>query len=212
MALVEPVRLEDASPEAARVLEGASKLLGRTPRSFAVMCHTPQVARWMLAFVAAIHRDGTGSVLDGRIKNLATLKTASLMGSTYSLGHNRAYGQEFGMDDERFEALQGDYRRADCFDDRDKAVLAWTEAVTQNTAQRDSKAFEDLRRHFTDAEIVELTMVICHFNGMNRFTASLQLELEAPEEVERIRATRNLPAAEIEAYVRRVSEAFGGSA
>jgi alkylhydroperoxidase family enzyme len=207
MARIEPIDIDRASPEAKAVTDGARRLLGRVPSTFGVMSHSPQVARWMLAFVASIHRDGAGSIVEGRIKNLATLKTASLNRSEYSLGHNRAYGREFGMDEETFAALESGYETSDKFDDRDKAVLAWAEAITLNTAGEDDGRFENLQKYFSDPEIVELTMTICHFNGMNRFTTALKLDLEQRDEVDRIRTTRDLPMSEIEDYARSVISA-----
>jgi alkylhydroperoxidase family enzyme len=204
---IQPVDRTTAPPEVAAILDGATTLLGRTPRSFSVMANTPMVARWMLAFVASIHRQGAGSILDGATKNLAVLKVATLMGSFYSAGHNKEYGREFGMTDEKYDALQADYMTSDLLDAREKAVLAWAEAVTANTARDNDEAFERLKAHFSDEEITELTLVICHFNGINRFTGSLKLELESSGEVGRIRSTRDLPIETVETYVRSVCDA-----
>ena len=63
-------------------------------------------------------------------------------------------GQALGLKDAEFDALQGDYRSSALFTEREKAVLAWSEAMTLNTAKRDQAVWEDLRRLFTDAEIV----------------------------------------------------------
>ena len=64
-------------------------------------------------------------------------------------------GQALGLKDEEFDALQADdYRDSPLFDDREKAVMAWAEAMTLNTAKRDNKVWDDLKKHFSDAEIV----------------------------------------------------------
>jgi alkylhydroperoxidase family enzyme len=201
MARIDPVDADQASPDARAVMDGARRLLGRVPTTFAMMSHSPKVARWMLAYFAAIHRDGAGSIVEGRFKNLATLKTASVNKSEYSLGHNRAYGQEFGMDADTFAALESGYETSDRFDDQEKAVIAWAEAITLNTAGDEDGRFEEMQKYFSDPEIVELTMTICHFNGMNRFTTALKLDLEQRDEVERIRTTRDLAVTEIEDFV-----------
>ena len=65
-------------------------------------------------------------------------------------------GQALGLKDEEFEALQGDYRASALFDRREKAVLAWSEAMTLNTAKRDDAVWGELRSLFNDAEIVEI--------------------------------------------------------
>jgi hypothetical protein len=90
-------------------------------------------------------------------------------------------GQALGLKDAEFEALQGDYRASPLFDEREKAVLAWSEAMTLNTAKRDKAVWEELRRHFSDAEIVEISLSCAMFNMINRLNDSFWTELESEE-------------------------------
>ena len=91
-------------------------------------------------------------------------------------------GQALGLKDEEFDALQGnDYRSSTLFDEREKAVLAWSEAMTLNTAKQSGPAWDDLRRLFSDAEIVEISLSCAMFNMINRLNDSFRTELE-PEE------------------------------
>lgn len=53
--------------------------------------------------------------------------------------------------------------------------------MTWNQARYDEAAFAELRRHFDDAGIVELTMVAAFRNLMNRYMDSLLIELESEE-------------------------------
>jgi len=94
-------------------------------------------------------------------------------------------GQALGLTDAEFAALQGDdYRSSPLFNEREKAVLAWAEAMTLNTAKRDQAVWEELRRLFTDAEIVEISLITAMFNMVNRLNDSFLTELE-PEEYNR---------------------------
>jgi len=93
-------------------------------------------------------------------------------------------GQALGLTDAEFAALQGDYANSTLFNEREKAVLAWAEAMTLNTAKSDDKVWNDLRRLFTDAEIVEVSMITGMFNMINRLNDSFRTELE-PEEYNR---------------------------
>jgi alkylhydroperoxidase family enzyme len=90
-------------------------------------------------------------------------------------------GQALGLKAAEFDALQGDYRASALFDEREKAVLAWSEAMTLNTAKRDDAVWNELRRYFTDAEIVEISLACAMFNMINRLNDSFRTELE-PEE------------------------------
>ena len=93
-------------------------------------------------------------------------------------------GQALGLKDDEFDALQGDYRSSALFNQREKAALAWSEAMTLNTAKRDDTAWNELRRLFTDAEIVEISLACAMFNMINRLNDSFRTELE-PEEYNR---------------------------
>jgi alkylhydroperoxidase family enzyme len=94
-------------------------------------------------------------------------------------------GQALGLKDAEFDALQGDdYRSSPLFDEKEKAVLAWSETMTLNMAKRDGAHWDDLRRLFSDAEIVEISMACALFNMINRLNDSFRTELE-PEEYNR---------------------------
>ena len=93
-------------------------------------------------------------------------------------------GQALGLTDEEFDALQADYRASARFSEREKAVLAWSEAMTLNTAKRDDAVWAELKRHFSDAEIVEVSLACAMFNMINRLNDSFRTELE-PEEYNR---------------------------
>jgi hypothetical protein len=81
-------------------------------------------------------------------------------------------------------ACAADYTESESLSERQKALLRWTEAVTRNTAEEDDEAFEAIRRHYSDAEIAELTLMSGLFNIWNRSTRALQIELEPREERE----------------------------
>ena len=93
-------------------------------------------------------------------------------------------GQALGLKEDEFAALQGDYGASALFDEREKAVLAWSEAMTLNTAKRDKGAWDEMRRLFSDAEIVEISLACSMFNMINRLNDSFWTELE-PEEYNR---------------------------
>jgi hypothetical protein len=93
-------------------------------------------------------------------------------------------GQALGLTEGELEALQGDFRASPLFDAREKAVLAWSEAMTLNTAKRDEQVWQELRALFNDAEIVEVSLACAMFNMINRLNDSFRTELE-PEEYNR---------------------------
>lgn len=118
-------------------------------------------------------------------------------------------GQALGLTKEEFDALQGEgYRTSPLFDEREKTVLAWSEAMTLNTAKRDHAVWEELRRLFSDAEIVEISMACAMFNMINRLNDSFCTELESEEYNRRQHGAVGVTASALEDYACRICAAI----
>ncbi len=96
-----------------------------------------------------------------------------------------------GITDEHVAAIgSDDYMDSPLLNPREKATVLWAEHVTRNTAKFRDDVAEEVQRHFTDAEFVELTFVISYFNMRNRYHDSLKLpndEVDIIEDVGRLR-------------------------
>ncbi len=64
--------------------------------------------------------------------------------------------------------------RSPLFDEKEKATILYAERVTRGAAAIRSGTLEDLRKHYDEGQIVELTLVICTANFTNRFNDALQ--------------------------------------
>lgn len=114
-------------------------------------------------------------------------------------------GQALGLKNEEFDALQSaDYRSSPLFSDKEKAVLAWAEAMTLNTAKRDNQVWDDLKKHFNDAEIVEISLITGMFNMINRLNDSFRTELESEEYNRRQHGAVGVTRATLEDYACRI--------
>jgi uncharacterized peroxidase-related enzyme len=202
MALLPLVTDEDASPEAQTLFKHCRVLLGRVANALRVAAHSPRVAQSLVGFMVPALRQEITGVLDIRIKTLAILKTSMLNGCTYCIGHNEALGRSIGFTDEEIEALTGDYRTAACFSPAETAAIAWAEHLTNRTYRSHPEAMPELKKHFDHAQIVELTMVSGFFNFWNRFTDSLQVELEPEHMVGRIKKSRTVDPEDYVAFMR----------
>ena len=113
-------------------------------------------------------------------------------------------GQALGLTDAKFDALQGEYATSPLFNEKEKAVLAWSEAMTLNTAKRDGAHWNELRRLFSDAEIVEISLACAMFNMINRLNDSFRTELESEEYNLRQHGAVGVTAAALEDYACRI--------
>ena len=74
---------ETAENEVASLFEAATEMLGRVPNSYRVLARSPLVAKMLLPFNAVLQREGAGSILTTKIKEIAVIKTSQLNGCKY---------------------------------------------------------------------------------------------------------------------------------
>lgn len=194
---------EEATGVARDALAGSARMLGRSSNLLRILCkHTPYLGRWFIGLVAAVRQPALGAVSDVRLRNLATVKTSMVNACKYCTTHTSVYGQALGVTDAQLEAMQTDvWKTSDLFNEREKATIAWAEAVTLNTAKSDKALWETMKRLFTDAEIVEITMASAMFNMINRLNDTFWTELETVEYNKRQgKAVKGVTLADIDAY------------
>ena len=79
------------------------------------------------------------------------------------------------MTDEQIQALTF-YEHSPLFNEQEKAVILLADRLTRGAAGMRDRALEELKKHFTEEQIVELTLVICVANFTNRFNDGLRAE------------------------------------
>ena len=79
-----------------------------------------------------------------------------------------------GVTDEQIRALTF-YQRSPLFDDREKAVILYADRVTRSATVIRDAALDDLRKYFSEDQVVELTLVVSIANFTNRFNDALRI-------------------------------------
>ena len=77
------IDIDSAEGEVARFFQGAIDMLGRVPNSYRVFARSPETAKMLLPFNAVMQREGAGSILSTRIKEMAIIKTSHVNGCAY---------------------------------------------------------------------------------------------------------------------------------
>lgn len=174
---------EEATGLASHVFATSDKFLGRTSNLVRILsAHTPYLARWFVGFITAVRQPGLGATSDARLRGLACIKTSMVNACDYCTSHTSIYGQGLGISPAQLQAMQSDaYKDGDLFDEREKAVITWAQAMTDNSAARDKKSWEDMKRLFSEPEIVEFSLACAMFNMINRLNDSFWTELEPTE-------------------------------
>ncbi|HWF55587.1 MAG TPA: carboxymuconolactone decarboxylase family protein [Solirubrobacteraceae bacterium] len=110
-----------------------------------------------------------------RYKSLAMLRTAQLTGCEWCLDFGSRNAQDGGIPAEDLKELSL-WRDSGRFDDVDRLVLGYAEAMTRTPMEVTDEQFAGLREHFDEGQMVELTMAIAAENLFSRTNWALGIE------------------------------------
>jgi alkylhydroperoxidase family enzyme len=184
VARVTMIAPEAAAGETKRVYDHVLDQWGRISNFSKVLAHQPATLEgWALANDAIRLANVKTDPDYVTIQQLVIIKTSSLNQSAYCLSHNVPLGKKMGLSEEQIAAARGDdYIASPLFDDRQKAAIRWAEVVTKMTARDDEAAFAAMKTHFSEQQIVELTVFCGMWNYSNRLCEALHVDLERPEQ------------------------------
>lgn len=117
--------------------------------------------------------------LAGNLRELAILRVAKLSKAEYEWVQHVPIAEMVGCSKEQVEALDRGDASARCFDEKERAVLQFTDEVVENTRPSDA-ALGDLRKHLPDRQVMELTIAIGFYMLMARIMEVSGIEVEAP--------------------------------
>lgn len=130
----------------------------------------PGTYRAMLGLEDYVH--GTG--LDENLLDLVRVRASQLNGCAYCLDMHTKDLRARGETEQRIYLLDV-WREAPFYSDRERAALAWTEAVTLLTGREVSDdVYDEARKQFSDEELANLTMAIVAINGWNRLNVAFR--------------------------------------
>jgi AhpD family alkylhydroperoxidase len=141
------------------VLEPA-RLWGRTPKVFVTLA---------LLYGAL---DRRSSPLEPALRTLVTVRVSQINWCPFCVDINSATALKRGIGEEKLLLLSS-FAESDCYSDREKAALSYTEAVTYTDRQPTDEHFRRLREYFDEEAIIELTALIAFQNLSSKFNAAL---------------------------------------
>ena len=184
MTLVRLVDKEEVPPEVQSVFESGEEQYGQVLNTWRALGHKPAVFQAYLPFLRSIFGPG---LLDQRTKDLVAVRIGILNHCRYSTSHRVASARAQGISDEDLVGLiePEEYD----FSPTEKVALAYTDELTtqvekisyaDNPQAVDSELIKKVKEHFSDTEIVELTLTIGVWNWLSRFHRVMDFELDMP--------------------------------
>ncbi len=115
-----------------------------------------------------------GSGLEPGLLNLVRTRASQLNGCAYCLDMHTKDARAGGETEQRLYALPA-WRATSFYTDRERVALAWTEAVTLiSQGPVSDTLYEEARRHFSERELVDLTLALVAINGWNRLSIAFR--------------------------------------
>lgn len=172
ISLVEP---QNAPPDVKEIYN--TTLKGKPGNVQKALAHRPEAFKTFLAFYGSV-----GKALDRKLMELIYIRVSFINGCYYCLQHHIASSKRVGLAADDWSALKtGNYSR---FSEKEQAALKYAEKLTLSSKDITDADVAALKKHFLDAEIVDLHLLAGLVNLTNRFTDPLGLELEfSPEKI-----------------------------
>lgn len=134
--------------------------------------------------------------LGATLLNLVYLRASQMNACAFCIAMHWREAKEAGIDDDRLHGL-GAWREASWYSERERAALAWTEAITDIAGTHaPDDVYEQVRSAFSEREVVDLTLAINTINAWNRFMIAFRTPPEtAPDVIASLKAARPQEAA-----------------
>jgi alkylhydroperoxidase family enzyme len=170
-----PLIAEQDHPELAAAIEKyRAGRRGRLINVYRMLLNSPPLAESWFNHSNAVRYKTT---LDGRLREIVIIRLGHLTGSQYVLRqHVPSLALADGLSLAECDTL-ADWQSSQFFDARERAALAYADAMTRDIVVPDA-VFAQVKRHFDDRQVVELTVLIGSYNMNARVLQALELDLE----------------------------------
>jgi AhpD family alkylhydroperoxidase len=167
-------RIDYADIEADKVKAVVERIVaerGQMLHIYRMLLHSPAVSEGWLAMMTAIRQR---CALAGDLRELVIMRIAQLNGAAYEAEQHRAFALKEGVSETQLDALE-DWENSKLFSPVQRAVLDYTDTMTIDVKVPD-KVFAEVRRHFGEEGLIELTATIASYNMVSRFLVALGIE------------------------------------
>jgi len=176
MSHLDPLRIEELSPEMSDFLRRAEEGMGFQPNDLFIMARLPNLVKAASELVAAVFSNRGEVSLE--LKKLVALVCSDSAGCMYCRAHNAHGAYRSGVSMEKIEAIW-DYETSNLFSEAERAALRLAQGGGQAPVKVSNSNFEDLKKYYSSDQIAELVAVIALFGFLNRWNAIMATDLEA---------------------------------
>jgi AhpD family alkylhydroperoxidase len=133
-----------------------------------------QAAPESIKALSALESQVQSSGLEQSLIELVKIRASEINGCAFCIDMHTKDARKHGETEQRLYLLSA-WRESPLYTDRERAALAWTEAVTLiSETHAPDDVYAEVRKHFSDAETVNLTMLIATINAWNRLAIAFR--------------------------------------
>jgi AhpD family alkylhydroperoxidase len=140
---------------------------------FKTLAHTPALALATAGYLKALLSDGA---LPGFYKELIAMRISVLLSSEYAATAHALSARQKGASDAQIEAARADFESGP-FTAAEKVGFRAADRVHRSAAEISDAFFAELKRHFTDPQIIELIATATAFELFPRFVDALRIPI-----------------------------------
>lgn len=147
-----------------------------------VLALAPHVYQQFSSLAPMVHPTGKppGS-LDPKVRQLCAVRAAFNSRSVFIYSQQCKASRVVGVEEQELKAIPG-WEVSDCFSARERAALAWADALVLQRGDVPDAIFNSLHEHFDDAEILELSWVTLCYDMYSVVSVALRLEYDDIEQ------------------------------
>ena len=179
MARIAPIA-EAATPELQASFERYKKHLGFVPNSVLILQRRPQMVLALGQLIASAW--ATDSTVDAGFKRLIAYMASYAAGCQYCIAHQISGALHLNVTEQKLVAIWN-YETSPLFSQKERVALDYARAAGAVPNEVTDEMFEQLKQHWSEEQIVEITGVIAVFGFLNRFNDSMATPLE-PQAIE----------------------------
>ncbi|PLC54492.1 carboxymuconolactone decarboxylase [Pollutimonas nitritireducens] len=157
-------------PEVSPLVKQIVAERGSVLHLYQMLLQSPPVARGWLNHLTGIRQN---SSLAGDLREMVIMRVAIINGAPYEAEQHAPIALKEGMTQAQLDDLTA-WESSSLFDDKERAVLAYTDAMTRNVQVSD-EVFANVRSYFEPRQLVELTATVATYNMVSRFLEALQI-------------------------------------
>jgi uncharacterized peroxidase-related enzyme len=175
MAAIEYVTIPHRNEIVNSIFNRVQEEYGFVPNILKAIANCPELLESFVPFWSGIY---LSSYLPERYRALAALGTANTHGCDYCVAHMSESALKAGLLDDEILSTNVNSNYPNVLNEKESLIVRYASVLTENSGGVKDELLSDMKSHFSDSELVNLTLIIGLYNLTGRFLKALKIDVE----------------------------------